>query len=88
MKPTLGQIVHYMMHTGEVRPALVVNVLGPDSINLQVFLDTDMTVWVSSVRFSGLYPWQYTSGILPDGGIRVSAAEFPVGTWRWPPRLS
>ena len=73
MKPTVGRIVHYKIRTGEVRPALVVNVLDSGRLSLRVFLDPvrddaeDM--WCSSVS-------------------EAQDQLFEVGTWRWPPRES
>lgn len=73
MKVTLGRIVHYKMMTGEVRPAIVVNVMPSGKVNLQVFLDETGIHWVSSVDFG-------------FGGPEDRLHEFPCGTWRWPPR--
>lgn len=78
MKVTLGRIVHYKIRTGEVRPAIVVNVLESEKVNLQVFMDNDTTLWCSSIPFSGNWPAAF------DSSIEV----FPVGTWTWPPRES
>lgn len=39
MKATIGRIVHYKIRTGEVRPALVLNVLDSGRLSLRVFLD-------------------------------------------------
>ena len=73
MKPTIGRIVHYKLRTGEVRPALVVNVLGIGRVNLRVFLNPEHDggddLWCSSVKWS-------------------ESIDFEVGTWHWPPRES
>ena len=81
MKPTVGRIVHYKLRTGEVRPALVVNVLDSGRVCLRVFLDPERdgsygadTLWCSSVEFSGLF--------------LKEKEEFVPGTWQWPPRES
>ena len=73
MKPTIGRIVHYKIRTGEVRPALVVNVLESGDVTLRVFLDLERdgaeTIWCSSVPES-------------------KDSAFESDTWQWPPRES
>lgn len=75
MKVTLGRIVHYKTMTGDVRPAIVVNVMPSGKVNLQVFLDETGVHWTSSVEFA-------------DPVLSDLSDEFPCGTWRWPPRES
>ena len=74
LNPTVGRIVHYKLRTGEVRPALVVNVLDSGRVSLRVFLDPERDgaddLWCSSVTQS----W--------------SSEDIEVGCWQWPPRES
>ena len=71
MKPTVGRIVHYKVRTGEVRPALVVNILDSGQLSLRVFLDPVRDdaddLWCSSV-------------------VQSSTEQCQIGYWQWPPR--
>jgi len=92
MKVSLGRIVHYKIRTGEVRPAIVVNVLEFEKVNLQVFMDANEVLWCSSVPFAG-NSFDFNDLNKLDPGIPLSREDeeqlqFPAGTWRWPPRES
>lgn len=60
--PSIGRVVHYVLpdgrNPGEHRPAFIVKVWGPTSVNLQVFVDGTNdypeyagSVWATSVPF-------------------------------------
>ena len=75
MTPTVGRIVHYVLHDGPHqgfhRPALVVAHSGM-TVNVQVFTDGNKT-------HGDLMPnvfWRYNVAFDPDGK--------QVGTWHWP----
>lgn len=83
--PTVGRQVHYVFENGEVRPATVVRVWGPETVNLQVLLDgandrglggTDL-VWKTSVVYD-------------EGGTSLLGVDGPLqyrgNSWHWPPR--
>ena len=73
--------MHYKVRTGEVRPAIIVNILGSGRVNLQVFLDSSETLWCSSIPSSTDYLKEQLLKAMP-------CEEFAVGTWQWPPRES
>jgi hypothetical protein len=41
---------------GDVLPAMIVKVWAPTYVNLHVFVDGEIPVWVTSVKFSELRP--------------------------------
>jgi hypothetical protein len=80
---SIGRIVHYTLdegrNRGEIRPAIVVRVWGPDhpSVQLQVFTDTG-----SDLAYNDELPqvmWKTSVEESRSGG-----SEF--GRWHWPIR--
>ena len=82
MKPVIGNIVHYKTMAGEVRPAIVVNVMPSGKLNLQVFLDETGVRWVSSV------PFAQDVDSLTHYSFSDPPGMFSIGTWCWPPKES
>ena len=83
--PSIGRVVHYVLpdgrYPGEHRPAFIVKVWGPTSVNLQVFVDGtndypdyNGSVWATSVPFdsSGEQPrsWHWPEFVPPADGPR------------------
>jgi len=81
--PSVGRIVHYVMPSGEHRPAIIVQVWEPESglVNLQVFTDgpnDDMSLGITGPNDN----WR---GSVPQyHGDPLSA---PQNTWHWPERV-
>ncbi len=96
--PSLGRVVLYVLPSGKVRPALVVEPWSADQpnpawrgkVNLQVFLDGDNDA--EDVRkllgFGvGVVP-EYAPFVLWRGSVEHEEGAAPrPGTWRWPPRV-
>lgn len=80
MPPSVGRIVHYVLPNGpsrgEIRPAMVVRIWAPDSINLQVFTDSDQdgdyNDQLACPFWATLVPYD------PEGKR--------AGSWHWPQR--
>lgn len=75
---TEGRIVHYVMTTGEHRPAIVVKVWNKESgvVNLNVFTD-----WGNDMKSSDGSPLKsgdiWATSVLPDEVEKI------IGTWHW-----
>jgi hypothetical protein len=73
VRPTVGEIVHFVIREGQCRPALVVRDLGDESPNLQVFLDGTNDTVGGSTRL-----WCTSVSHDEEGHA--------TGTWHWPER--
>jgi hypothetical protein len=76
--PTLGRIVHYVMESGAVRPAIVVATFGDQAVNLRVF--TDGSNDAGSLPDRGGEPVPET---LWESSVPYSDEAMPK-TWHWP----
>jgi hypothetical protein len=81
MKPTIGRIVHFVMPSGTIRPAMVVSVSG-DLLNLQVFLDGPNDLHNPD---NGVLPGTAANGLWWVPSVGAGAAD-QVQTWHWPVR--
>lgn len=89
MNPSIGRIVHFRIggtdEEPELRPALIVRVWSPTSVNLQVFFDGSNDVPRPPAEADGIRPDldEAERGL----GWRTSVTEGDgVGYWRWPAR--
>lgn len=79
---SVGRIVHYVLpeghrRAGEVRPAIAVQVWGPDMANLTVFLD-----------FANDVPEAAVPLLWAPSAHQAKPGEKPQpGEWFWPPRV-
>ena len=76
-QPSIGRVVHYVLpdgrYPGEHRPAFIVKIWGPTSVNLIVFVDG-----TNDYPAGGASPRWATS-------VQLDASETPApGTWHWP----
>lgn len=83
MKPTIGRIVRVTLDDGCERPAVVVEVWSPTTVNLRAFFDglndTDATLRPDR-KFRG-------AALTSDWLTSVEQAETATpGKWHWPPR--
>ena len=91
--PSLGRIVRYVLGPERVRPAIVVDVIAGEFVDLQVFLDgpnddaflTDLERLALSddpKRVCATALWRSNvAHVEPSGG-----GPSPTGTWHWPPK--
>lgn len=77
MKPTIGRIVHYVYGEAEHRPAIIVHVWSPETVQLQVFNDTDPQGRANDARPQ--VDWQTS--------VPQDEDEKAPGTWHWPERV-
>lgn len=76
MTPSPGRIIHYVLpagapRAGEIRPAMIIRVWGPEMVNAKIFLDGPNN----------------DAGVADHGySISYSEEKLP-GTWHWPPRV-
>ncbi len=91
---TVGRIVHFVLGSGDVRPAVVVRV-WPGSLNLRVFLDgtndTELRGGLTALDVrsdAGVAPICTPDGWATSVEYRepVEGAKLEPGTWFWPPR--
>lgn len=81
MKPTVGRIVHFVLDSGEHRPAMIVRVWGEgtpyvSSVQLQVFTDSD-----AEAKYNDkLPPVMWRTSVTED------ATAERKGSWHWPER--
>jgi hypothetical protein len=69
--PSIGRIVEYRLHTGAIRPAIIVDVQSPTTVHLRVF--TAGTE--DATDFGGQHGIELVRGCI--------RGEVP-GSWSWP----
>lgn len=95
-KVSIGRIVHYVLASGEHRPAIVVQVWRDkypenaddnDGVNVQVFLDGTNDSQIRRPPFTPNYyqptPKECERGTMWGTSSRYSNLHEP-GTWHWP----
>jgi hypothetical protein len=84
---TIGRIVHFVMPDGKSRPAQVVEVFTPPTVNLQVFTDggNDRANWIKLLGYMPS-PEADVPALLWRTSVGFDGSDKPVaGTWHWPP---